>query len=85
MTEAGQYVDGKWVTDIHHDNSAADTESLRAALKLAAIIIETKAPTTIEGVLHEPWDELLEHIEATLAGKPIKPRLEVLRRAFNRA
>ena len=58
----------------------ATTDDLRAALKLTAIMIETKAPTTIEGTLVEPWDELLDHINDTLDGKPTKPRLEVLRR-----
>ena len=55
--------------------ATARTDDLHAALKLAAIIIETQTPTTIEGTLTEPWDDLLEHINNTLDGKPTKPRL----------
>lgn len=60
-------------------------QETRAALKLAAILIETKAPTTIEGTLIDPWEELLQHINDTLDGKPTKPRLEVLHRAVRLA
>ena len=59
----------------------ATTDDLRYALKLAALLIETKAPTNIDGTLVDPWDELLEHINAVLDGKQRKrPGIEVLRR-----
>lgn len=51
-------------------------QELRASLKLAAVLIEAKAPAG------EPWAELVQHINDTLDGKPTNPRLEVLRRAY---
>lgn len=54
-------------------------QETRAALKLAAVLIEMKAPVDQNGRV-EPWGELLQHINDTLDGKPTKPRLEVLRR-----